>query len=445
VATGEFEGKSLPALNAMVAKADPGLLASRGNALGKAGSDMDGIGSELRAYIDRVEWEGEGGGAFREWGQQFALEAMRFGAYVRALGQHMTNAGQALTETKAAMPESEEMCYADPEKDKARREREEEKRQEAINQLNRLSSYYRTAGESIRAEEEPDFKPLPNGDGEYLRTNVSGTGSSGGPGESAPYRGASPAPDNTAPAKGGTEARPSLVADRPTPVVDRPAPVVDHPVNTTIDSAAPLPVAESRPQTPHPTPSQASTGPSAPALPPMAPAGPVQRADRASSRSSVTGRPLVGGGGGTPPQRSGGNGITGGTPRHTGNPVTGAPRGPVAGGDRASMGRPVGGFPGAAGGGTPANGGMHPGRPMAAQPGGSMGSPRTGHGRGNASFTPGGTGLVRGGTAPGMAGRPVSTNPPPENRRRDQDRPDYLAEDEETWAGRRDVVPPVID
>jgi hypothetical protein len=44
-----------------------------------------------------------------------------------------------------------------------------------------------------------------------------------------------------------------------------------------------------------------------------------------------------------------------------------------------------------------------------------------------------------------MAGRPVGTNSPSENRRRGQDRPDYLAEDEETWAGRRDVVPPVID
>ncbi|MDG9706387.1 WXG100 family type VII secretion target [Streptomyces sp. DH37] len=452
MATGEFEGKSLPALNAMVAKADPGLLTSRGNALGKAGSDMDGIGSELRAYIDRVEWEGEGGDAFREWGRQFALEAMRFGAYVRALGQHMTNAGQALTETKAAMPESEEMCYADPEKDKARREREEEKRQEAINQLNRLSSYYRTAGEGIRAEEEPDFKPLPNGkqhegSGTGTSSTVPGSGSapSAAPrsdsGAIAAHREGSAAFDRPGIGRGGTELRSF-------PVDDPSAPVSERPTNTRLDSVAPLPVVEHRPQSTASAPLQQSVGPSSPSVLPVAPIGPIQRTGHAPPHTAAGGRPTVGGGsGGTPPRGPVRDGITGGTPRQTGSPSSGggAPRGPVAGGDRAPMGRPAGSYPGAVGGGAPASRGMFPGRPTASSPSGPMGGTRTGNGRGGTSFTPGGTGLVRGDTTPGTAGRPTSTNPPPESRRRDQDRPDYLAEDEETWAGRRDVVPPVID
>ncbi|GAA3646453.1 hypothetical protein ACG5V6_25795 [Streptomyces chitinivorans] len=435
MATGEFEGKSLAALNAMVAKADPGLLTSRGQALGKAGSDMDGIGSELRTYIDRVEWDGEGGDAFREWGRQFALESMRFAAYVRTLGQHMVNAGQALTEAKAAIPEPE-MCYADPEKDKARQEREESKRQEAINQLNRLSSYYRTTGEALRAAEEPDFKPLPDAREE----RQSGPGAStvtpsGGVRDSAAYRDSGAVINKDIPLREGTEV--------PFPsATDRSAPVFERSANTKLDSVAPPLTAEQRPQTTAPLSPQQHVGPSSPPVAPMPTTGPVQQTGRVPNG----GRPSLGGGGSVSPRGPVKDGIMGGTPRHAGSPAsgTGTPRGTVSG-DRAPMGRPMGGYPGAAGGGAPTGRGMPPGRPFAPSPGSPGGTPRTGGASRSASFTPGGTGLVRGNTAPGMAGRPAGTNSPSENRRRGQDRPDYLAEDEETWAGRRDVVPPVID
>ncbi|MGW1933856.1 hypothetical protein ACWCPG_31875, partial [Streptomyces sp. NPDC001919] len=49
-------------------------------------------------------------------------------------------------------------------------------------------------------------------------------------------------------------------------------------------------------------------------------------------------------------------------------------------------------------------------------------------------FTPGGSGLVRGGsTQPG------------EREETKGERPDYLVEDEETWQQGRRVAPPVID
>ncbi|MEE1942337.1 hypothetical protein V1L54_23535 [Streptomyces sp. TRM 70361] len=444
MATGEFEGKSLAALHAMVSKANPGLLSSRGHALSNAGSDLDGIGSELRAYIDRVKWEGQGAESFREWGQQFALESMRFAAYVRTLGNHMVNASQALTEAKAAVPAPNEMCYADPEKDRARQEAEEKKRQEAINQLNRLSSYYRMAGESMRAAEEPNFAAPPGDPAEFGSAGASGntgtlsTAASAGTRDATSYRESSTAPDKSfstyGSGVGGTEARSSSVANHPSPVTDR------H-TNTTLDSVT-LPSAnEVRPQTANPAPQQSSNGPSTLPVAPVPSTGPAQRADRLSSRAPVTGTSPVG-----RPQAGGGNGITGGTSRPVGNLTPGIPRGPVIGGEHPSAGRPVGGYPGGMGNGTPANNGTHAGRPpMASQPGGTAGTPRASSGR--REFTPGGTGLVRGGgTAPGMAARPATTNPPPDNRRRGPDRPDYLAEDEETWAaGQRNVVPPVID
>ncbi|MCI0383662.1 WXG100 family type VII secretion target [Streptomyces sp. CNQ085] len=428
MASGEFESKSLAALNAMVAKADPGLLTSRGQALGKAGSDMDGIGSELRTHIDRVEWDGEGGDAFREWGRQFALESMRFAAYVRTLGQHMVDAGQALTEAKAAVPEPESMCYADPEKDKARQEREESKRQEAINQLNRLSSYYRTTGESLRAAEEPDFKPLPDGKQHEGSGNSAPEAASGS--NSTAYREHGTNSDRPTTGQSGTDRLDLPTAERSTPVFDRPT-------NTKLDSVAPLPVTEQRPQAVTPTLPQQSAAPPPPPATPMPPTGPIQRTGRAPNG----GRPSVGSGGGSPsPRGPVKDGVMGGTPRHAGNhaPGTGSPRGTVTG-DRAPMGRPTGSYPGATGDGAPMGRGMPSGRPFTPSPGSTGGASRS------ASFTPGGTGLVRRNTAPGVAGRPTGTNSPSENRRRGQDRPDYLAEDEETWAGRRDVVPPVID
>ncbi|GAA2426882.1 hypothetical protein [Streptomyces macrosporus] len=447
MAGGEFEDKSLAALNSMVANANPKVLTSRGEALGKAGSDMDGIGTDLRAYIERVEWEGDGADAFREWGRQFALETMRFAVYARTLGHHMVNAGQALTEVKAAIPEPEGMCYADPEKDKARQKAEEAKRQEAINQMNRLSSYYRAAGESIRGAEEPDFKPLPGRGEIYAGANAPSAASSGGSGETVVRQEPSTASDRAVSSRDGAEVRPSPGADRPASSVERPAPVVERPTQVTIDSVAPAPVGEARPQTANPAPPQPSTGPSAPSVAPVVPTAPVQRGGQTPSRAPSVGRSPVVGGGSVQPRTPGGNGVIGGTPRQLGSPATGIPQGTVAGGNHTPAGRPVGGgHPGVPGGGAPANRGVYPGRPMASQPGGTVGAPRPGSNHGRA-FTPGGTGLVQGGTAvPGTAARPTTTSPPPENRRRGNDRPDYLAEDEETWAAeRRNVVPPVID
>lgn len=448
---GEFEDKSLAALHSMVANANPKALTSRGDALGKAGTDMDGIGHELRAYVERVQWKGQGGDAFREWGQQFALETMRFAMYARSLGQHLADAGQALTEAKAAIPAPEGMCYADPEKDKARQKEEEAKRQEAINQMIRLSSYYRMAGENIRGAEEPQFK-APPGAGWFngADANSSSTLPGVGPKESATYQSQDTASDRSMLTKSGGEVR-------STPVVDRSAPVVERPVHTTIDSVATVPVNETRPQATGPAPSQSSSGPSAPTVAPVASPSPVQRSGQASPRAPLANRPPAVSGGGVPPRGAGNsglvpprgpgnNGVIGGTPRQAGTPTSGLPRGAVAGGDHATTGRPMGGHPGAAGGGASSNRGMPLGRPMASQPGGTVGTPSStgNHGR---AFTPGGTGLVRGGAVtPGMAARPTNTSPPREDRRRGNDRPDYLAEDEETWAsGQRNVVPPVID
>lgn len=159
---GEFEGQSLESLHAMLAGSDPAKLANAGNALSDAAPKITEIGNYLRSHASRVEWRGEGADTFREWAHGFALEVARLGQFTGAVGNHMVNAGQALTEAKAAVPKpvDAEKAHGDPDADKAHIADGTTKLQQAIHQMERLSSYYRAAKEDIGAEREPEFKPL---------------------------------------------------------------------------------------------------------------------------------------------------------------------------------------------------------------------------------------------------------------------------------------------
>lgn len=165
MATDEFEGMTLEALNAMLASAKPGELTGAAETLAAAAPDIADIARDLRWYIDQVKWHGAGGDAFREWGRGMVSETLVLAEYAGVVGQEMAHAGQALTEAKAAVPASDGMCYADPEKEKARLKALGPKTNEAINQLNRLSSYYNASKDRISAQPEPKFAPLPAGGG----------------------------------------------------------------------------------------------------------------------------------------------------------------------------------------------------------------------------------------------------------------------------------------
>ncbi|MBI0375162.1 hypothetical protein JBE27_02430, partial [Streptomyces albiflaviniger] len=151
-------------LRAMLANADPDKLTAAGTALGDAGPKILDIGSDLRRHVSRVDWTGEGGSAFREWAHDFALEVMRFGQFTSTVGQHVAQAGQALSETKSAMPESRAPGPRAAHEDPAAQEAEQREAEEARHQMERLSSAYRAAQETMAAEREPQFKTLPFND-----------------------------------------------------------------------------------------------------------------------------------------------------------------------------------------------------------------------------------------------------------------------------------------
>lgn len=160
--SGEFEGQTLEGLHAMLKGSDPAKLAGAGSALSDAGPKIMEIGGYLRGHASRVEWRGEAADYFREWTHEFALEVTRLVHFAGSVGNHMVNAGQALTEAKAAVPKpvDAKKAHGDPDADKALIADGATKLQEAIHQMERLSSYYRAAKEDMGAEREPEFKSL---------------------------------------------------------------------------------------------------------------------------------------------------------------------------------------------------------------------------------------------------------------------------------------------
>ncbi|WP_432123392.1 hypothetical protein [Streptomyces sp. S1] len=475
--SGEFEGKSLDALYAMIAAAKPEELSGSGTALAAAVPKILAIATDLRHYISRVEWEGEGGDAFRKWGAGMVSETLVLGDFTKVVSEEMKRAGQALTEAKAAVPKPAGMCFADPEKEKARIEAEKgPKLQEAIQQLQRLSSYYDATRERIAAERQPEFKPLESGgdyagEREYAIGGGAGTSGSSGTGAGAGFAssGHTSSPRPTEPGTGGTDrvtplsppsspTSPTSPTTPPTPPTVPTPPVAppDRAVDTTLDSVTVAPEAPTRPTAQPPVAQPPTTGGPGPVLPPVAPPLVPQTGPQGGQQ---LGRPVVPGPTTTGPVgRAPGltgpgplgtgprtEGITGGR-QVPGRPVAGQqlgrmPMGTVIGEERAAsqFGRGVPGMhgPGAGmHGGTPVGAPGAAGRRLATQPGGTVGSAPAST-TGGRAFTPGGTGLVR---------PPASTGPGQEERRETRNRPDYLSEDEETWtSGERRIVPPVID
>ncbi len=374
---GEFEGLSVENLRAMLANADPDKLTAAGTALGDAGPKILDIGSDLRRHVARVEWTGEGGSAFREWAHDFALEVMRFGQFTSTVGQHVAQAGQALSETKSAMPEprSPRAAHEDPAaQDAARRETEE-----ARHQMERLSSAYRAAQETMAAEPEPQFKMLPG----PLRNSV----------ETFERRYASDPAGSAASDSAAIQSHSSpgqVIAPTATDRVET-EPRLHQATGTQIDSTATLsepeaktPPRGSMPPTDQPRQSGPVVMPSPPTGPPTGsprPTTPV--AGKAMPRLPLNERTT--GPGGVPPRRPLAtpgpveNDVVGGQQRRLG-PSSRLPRGMVVGEESGPMSRGPGGgagHPMARATGVPGTEGIVSGRRVASEPGGQVSGPRT--------------------------------------------------------------------
>ncbi|MFF4157164.1 hypothetical protein [Streptomyces sp. NPDC001678] len=471
----EFQGKSHEELYAMVADAKPENLSGVGKALQQAFKDLNTISNDLKEHIGRVRLEGEGGEAFRKWGEQTVMQTTKLAHYVSSAGAVMDKAAEGLAKAQSSMPKpSGSVCFTDAEKERARLKAAETDRQHAVDAMRMLDSYYATAQTDLGKLEEPKFALPPGIDAgidrdverPYGASPASGYASSGGSGSfsSSPHNGVSGGAAHAAPQAGGVVSavgHPGAVGHGSVSAQPGMGPGAGWVSGTNIDSTTTFPTPQ--PTAPAPDGIQhhdrvaMPQGPGgSPVMLPQGPGGGGGAKTGATRGGSGIGRPeatiAVPRGGGMPRPN---DGIVGGLPKVPGD-GTGAtqlPRGAVVGEERGLMGRgPVGagGYPGPVGGSGFGAHGAGTGRRLVTEPGGVVGSPRDPASGRNSSglrseFTQGGSGLVRGtqmpGAMPHVGGASVS---PP--RRPASGRPEYLTEDEETWTrGRRDTVPPVVE
>ncbi|MEU3317501.1 hypothetical protein AB0935_27165 [Streptomyces sp. NPDC007027] len=499
-----FEGFQLNSMIDLVENTKPEDLENAGKSLWDARDAIKKAAQELEDNMKGVDWQGESGTAFRAFGKGLVAHARKLGDFADVAGTQITVAGTGLASVRSAMPPRDsrqvrkspddiELPGRVPDNPEYQAALKVEKdRQEAINQINRLASYYSVSGERLEGEEPPRFDkdlniqvPLPDqggGGGGVLppRSVTGGSEALGSSTVSGPV--GRSVTDGSAPV--ATASRPPAEVLGPTPLPDR---TVSTEINSVAPPQAPTTITTTPPQ-PSPTP---TTGPPgvAPTLMPPGPTNPVQggakrltgptgmprpvsQAGQGLGRAQSTGvgpvargqggpsigrpgpmggggtfngrppvgpqsqvptagRPTVGPGGtstGAGPRAGGRNGIVGGTPQHA------PPQGRAVAGGTGQRG--VIGGPGAAAASSRPGGRAAP----ASGANGVVGAPRKAAGTGSNTkgFTAGGAGLVRGPAGRRDKGREDEAN--------GSTRPDYLTEDEETWnAGRRGAVPPVVE
>ncbi|MEJ8637810.1 hypothetical protein [Streptomyces sp. MS2.AVA.5] len=541
--TTSFEEAQLNVMLDLIEHTNPADLENAGEALVKAKTALNKAAKELADYVNKVEWKGEAATEFKRFGTALAEHAYALGTFANAAGKQMQVASTGLTSVKNSMPRERDtrLVAKKPEAFALAPAKEtnpeyieavkvEKNRQEAINQMNRLASFYAVSESSLKGQEAPRFPQM-------LKADVP-----------AP-RSAGPVSESQAETSGAeTKAVSQATAERAVSVDERDnartesrgvvAPVPDRNTSMEIDSVTAPPAPTTGPGPAQPVTATGTPTTGGGPVPPMTSgfANPVKGGTARSVGTS--GGPRVGGGGTSSPvgRATGGNGSpsvgrsgTAGNAGPVGRPGatgTGTPAGRATG-----TGTPAGRATGTPGGraGGPVAGGQSPvtgrggaaGQPTAGRAGTKTSGPRSGRADGIVGGTPqrpaGGSsgsriprGTVIGGEGPtagrssaarpsqsgvvgagpaqsaarpagrgtpssnGVVGTPrsagaggsrsgaggfttggagLSGSRPGQRQRNDEEqessgsaRPDYLTEDEETWAvRRRGAVPPVID
>ncbi|MFJ4525262.1 hypothetical protein ACIP4Y_30640 [Streptomyces sp. NPDC088810] len=162
----------------LVEATDPEDLESSGKALWDARDAIKKAADDLKANIDQVPWVGVSGEAFRSWGENLVTNTHHLSEFAGAAGDQITAAAVGLAAVRGAMPARD--TRADPKrpekfteaektanaKDYAAAVQVEKDRQEAINQMNRLSSYYAVSEEVLASlpakDQTPNFTSMPD-------------------------------------------------------------------------------------------------------------------------------------------------------------------------------------------------------------------------------------------------------------------------------------------
>ncbi|MGP4047230.1 hypothetical protein [Streptomyces sp. 2A115] len=169
----DFEGHRLNDMVDLVQQANPSDLESAGKALWDARDAINDAADELSGHIGRVDWDGEAGEAFRKWGEKLVTNTRGLADFAESAGNQITAAGTGLASVKSSMPPRDNRpdpktvsdiptpARVDGNDEYDAAVKAENHRQEAINQMNRLSSFYAVSEEALAGQEPPTFKPMP--------------------------------------------------------------------------------------------------------------------------------------------------------------------------------------------------------------------------------------------------------------------------------------------
>ncbi|MFI1763511.1 hypothetical protein ACH41H_15900 [Streptomyces sp. NPDC020800] len=162
----------------MVEQTDPEDLESSGKALWDARDAIKKAADDLDGHIGRVHWVGVSGDSFRTWGKELVTNTQYLSEFAGSAGDEITAAAVGLAAVRGAMPprdaeanrkRPDKFTAAEKTADKegyAKAVKVEKDRQEAINQMNRLASYYAVSEEvlaSLPAEKQkPTFTSMPD-------------------------------------------------------------------------------------------------------------------------------------------------------------------------------------------------------------------------------------------------------------------------------------------
>ena len=501
----DFEAMTHEQLVAMLESASHEGAQTLHTKLGKAASTISKIGDDLMQYVKDLEWQGDGGDAFRDWAAQTASATLNLGEYALISSRCMQVVSQAIAEAKSAMPDTSETQQAradlkkahetiaatttssarhDPDARKLTQTAEsnaeeaeyriEKIRHEAIQQLRKLAQTYEATGQQVNSMSPPTFSPPADhaGAASWWRNNERDLSVGGySPEQKAVSHAAHMAgtPHLHLPVDTATSG-PGISQKGASQAAESVAPTT-QPASFDLDGAALMPR----------TPEQSSSVPASPhaRVPHQEPATlgqPSPLSPVLGSGSHATGSPsstprlpsLPHAGGGTSsgsgrvPRISQETGIIGGRPVSSASsrPHSGISSGTVIGKEgaqgRTVMPRAIAGQ-GPIAGGSGGTRGMPGGRRLASEPGPSVGT-RQQIGRSSGwPFTPGGTGLIRPSTKPAGPSRESTAGAAhtqgaitqSHDSRKDREkgqRPNYLVEDEETWVrDDRRPLPPVVD
>ncbi|WP_434595698.1 WXG100 family type VII secretion target [Streptomyces sp. A5-4] len=419
-----FQSMSHEKLVAMLTAANPAGPANLARKLAGAATTISKIGEDLKTHVAALPWHGEGGDAFRQWGNQAANATLHLGEYSEVASRWMEQVSTAVAEAKATMPALAETTKAkgdllsaqknykaatDPENRNdpdartvakssqadatAAQGRMDAARQEAVQRLTKLAQAYELSAHQVNSVQPPTFPPPARymGADEWEPKYQSSPDSTAGGSATLAGRRADPTPRGGADAFGQSPQPVRGVHHAELGTTPATAALPDRSVGTEIDGVGTLPQAPSGASTTLPSNVPTTGRPDGGMVPPVGLNPPVSSGRTPTDSAPVSARrqssgaraPMLPGQGtsaaaGSAGRSPGNGGIVGGRPTPSTNRTPGGiPRGTVVGGEGAYGRGPMGSGSGGTGTGGAARG------PMGAGTGAGAGGAGTGQ-RGSA-------------------------------------------------------------